>query len=89
MPDPPISDIALINDLDPRLTGFHQRTPNPWPYISIRKKAVDRWADGMAHFPNKRETLVAEALLKMTIIHEGGHWHYTLVSGPYRLIGIS
>lgn len=72
-------DIILINDLNPLLSGFHQRTPNVWPYISIDKAIVDRWADGMAHSPNKHQTLAAEALLKMTIIHEVGHWHYTLV----------
>ena len=32
----------------------------------------------MAHWPNEYQTLAAEALLKMIIIHKGGHWHYTL-----------
>jgi len=75
-------DIVLINNSNPLLHGFHQRTPNVWPYISIDKAAVDKWADGMVCCPNKRQTLAAEALLKMTIVHEGGHWHYTLARTP-------
>ena len=82
-------DIILINDLNPLLYGFHQRTPNVWPCISIDKAIVDRWANGMAHFPNERQTLAAEALLKMTIVQEGGHWHYTLACIPSCLIGLN
>lgn len=81
-------DIVLINDLNPLFLGF-QRTPNVWPYISIHKAIVDRWADGMARFPNERQTLAAEALLKMTIVHEGGHWHYKLACRPSCLIGMN
>ena len=73
-------NIILITDMDPKLVGFHQRTPNIWPFISVSKNIVDRWTDGIKHCPDKRETLVTEALLKMTLIHETGHWHYTLVS---------
>jgi len=76
-------DIVLISDLSPLLHGFHQRTPSTWPYICIDRAAVDRWVDGMVYRPNARETLAAEALLKTTIVHEGGHWHYTLRVGPY------
>jgi hypothetical protein len=79
-------DIVLINDLNPELNRFHQRTPNVWPYISIDKAVVDLWVDGMAHFPNEHQTLAVEALLKMIIVHEGGHWHYTLACRPSCLI---
>ena len=57
-----------------------------WPYIAIDKAAVDQWANRMARCPNERQTLALEALLKTTIIHEGGHWHYALVSKANYLI---
>ena len=79
-------DIVLIKDLNPLLHGFHQRTPNVWPYISIDKALVDRWADCMGRCPNERQTLALEALLKMILVHEGGHWHYTLARRPSYLI---
>jgi hypothetical protein len=75
-------DIVLIEDLNPLPHGFHQRTPNVWPYISIDKAAVDRWVDCMACCPNEHQTLAAEALLKMLMVHEGGHWHYRLARTP-------
>jgi hypothetical protein len=77
-------DIVLLSGCKPRLYGMHQRTPNVWQYIAINKDMVDRWADSMSQFPNERKALAEEAILKMAIIHEVGHWHYTLVSLPIR-----
>ena len=46
-----LSNIVLINDLNPLLHEFHQHTPNVWPYISIDQAVIDQWVDSMAHCP--------------------------------------
>jgi len=72
-------DIVLIlNNVNQPLYRFHQRTAKVWHYICIDKETVDRWADLMEWLPNDYQTLALEAMLKTTIIHETGHWHYTL-----------
>src|ERR1700691_2786450 len=76
-------DIVIVNGLNPLLHGFHQL----WPYISIAKPAVNMWEHGMAHSLDTYQTLAAELLLKGILVHEAGHWHYTLVRPDFERVG--
>jgi hypothetical protein len=68
---------VVIVDL-PHAYGWHRRVPHLWSFICISQRWVDKWVLAMQS-PETHLALSLEALLKASLVHEGGHLFNALV----------
>jgi len=84
--DPPPDIVVLDQPMDGY--GAHIRRPGMWSFFCMAKHWVQRWLRVVEFEPGERLALAIETILRVTIIHELGHWMTSLVSQSHSYLAM-